>query len=237
MTAKNAERLIVALDMPGPDQAREMAKQLSPLGVGFKAGLELYMAGGPKLLAELASRYRLFLDLKFHDIPNTVAAAVRAAAAFGVWMLNVHAAGGREMMTAAREALEGLEKRPILLAVTVLTSMSGQNLIETGCSGNMVGRVCLLSGLAGECGLDGVICSPLEISAVKKAMSSKFLTVTPGVRSAGEAKGDQTRVATPAEVVRAGGDYLVVGRPITKAADPFQAAGMIIAEMGAVNER
>jgi len=232
MTAKNAERLIVALDFSKPDQALELAKQLSPLGVGFKAGLELYMAGGPVLLAELASRYRVFLDLKFHDIPNTVAAAARTAAALGIWMLNVHAGGGREMMAAAREALEKFDNRPILLAVTVLTSMSRQSLIETGCTDNVVERVCLLSGLARECGLDGVICSPLEIGAVKMATSQDFLTVTPGVRPAGDVIDDQARVATPAEVVEAGGDYLVVGRPITRAADPLRAAEMIIAEMG-----
>lgn len=232
MTAKNAERLIVALDFSKPEQALELAKQLSPLGVGFKAGLELYMAGGPILLVELASRYRVFLDLKFHDIPNTVAAAVRAAAALGIWMLNVHAGGGREMMAAAREALDKFDNRPILLAVTVLTSMSRQSLIETGCTDKVVERVCLLSGLARECGLDGVICSPLEIGAVKMATSQAFLTVTPGVRPAGAVIDDQTRVATPAEVVAAGGDYLVVGRPITRAADPLRAAEMIIAEMG-----
>lgn len=232
MTAKNAERLIVALDFSKPEQALELAKQLSPLGVGFKAGLELYMAGGPILLVELASRYRVFLDLKFHDIPNTVAAAVRAAAALGIWMLNVHAGGGREMMAAAREALDKFDNRPILLAVTVLTSMSRQSLIETGCTDKVVERVCLLSGLARECGLDGVICSPLEIGAVKMATSQAFLTVTPGVRPAGAVIDDQARVATPAEVVEAGGDYLVVGRPITRAADPLRAAEMIIAEMG-----
>ncbi len=231
MTAKSAERLIVALDFSKPDQARKMAEQLSPLGVGFKAGLELYLAGGPVLIAELASRYRLFLDLKFYDIPNTVEAAVLTAAAHGVWMLNVHAAGGRQMMTAARETLEGFDRRPVLLAVTVLTSMNENDLTETGAPGRTIERVVLLSKLAAECGLDGVICSPLEISAVKEAVSQQFLTVTPGVRPAGEAKGDQARVATPAEVVRAGGDYLVVGRPITGAADPLQAARAIIAEM------
>lgn len=231
MTVKIAERLIVALDYSEPVQAREMVEQLSPLGVGFKAGLELYMAGGPGLITELASRHRLFLDLKFHDIPNTVAAAVRAAAAHGLWMLNVHAAGGRQMMAAAREALEGFNKRPILLAVTVLTSISESDLSETGAPGSASERAALLSKLAAECGCDGVICSPLEVTAVKEANSSHFLTVTPGIRPAGEAKSDQARVATPAEVMRAGGDYLVVGRPITRAADPLQAARMIIAEM------
>jgi orotidine-5'-phosphate decarboxylase len=231
MIAKTAERLIVALDYSEPDQAREMIEQLSPLGIGFKIGLELYMAAGTGLVKELASSHRLFLDLKFHDIPNTVAAAVRAAAVCGVWMLNVHAAGGIQMMKAAREALEGFKKRPILLAVTVLTSMSDRDLTDTGISGSVSERVVLLSKLAAECGFDGVICSPLEITAVKEANSASFITVTPGVRPAGEAKGDQARVATPAEVMRAGGDYLVVGRPVTKAADPIQAARMIISEM------
>ena len=236
MTNKYAEQLIVALDLYDPGRARELAKQLGPLGVRFKAGLELYMAGGPALIAELAARYDLFLDLKFHDIPNTVAAAARAAAAHGVWMINVHGAGGREMMTAAREAVEDFASRPILLAVTVLTSLNGQDLIETGCPGNVMDRVCLLSKLAGECSFDGVICSPLEIGAVKKTVSPEFITVTPGIRPAGDVAGDQARVATPAEVVRSGGDYLVVGRPITSAADPLQAAEKIIAEMGRDHE-
>jgi len=228
----NAKRLIVALDLADPPRARILAEELSSLGVGFKVGLELYMAGGPALVAELASRYRLFLDLKFHDIPNTAASAVREAASLGVWMLNLHASGGKTMLLAAREAVEGLRQRPLLIAVTLLTSIGDRDLSETGLSGSTTENVLLLARLAAQCGFDGVVCSPLEIAAVKAAVSKSFITVTPGVRPEGAEKNDQRRVATPADVVADGGDYLVVGRPITGAADPFVAAGRIIAEMG-----
>jgi orotidine-5'-phosphate decarboxylase len=229
----NAERLIVALDLSDPPRARTLAEELSPLGVGFKVGLELYMAGGPALVAELASRCRLFLDLKFHDIPTTAAAAVREAASLGVWMLNLHASGGKSMLLAAREAVEGLQQRPLLIAVTVLTSIDDHDLQETGLSGSTTENVLLLARLAAQCGFDGVVCSPLEIGAVKTAVSQSFITVTPGVRPDGTDTFDQQRVAAPADVVAAGGDYLVVGRPITGAADPFLAASEIITEMEA----
>jgi len=229
----NAERLIVALDLSDPPRARNLAEELSPLGVGFKVGLELYMAGGPTLVAELASHYRLFLDLKFHDIPNTAAAAVREAASLGVWMLNLHASGGKAMLLAAREAVESLQQRPLLIAVTVLTSIGDSDLSETGLSGSITENVLLLARLAAQCSFDGVVCSPLEIGAVKTAVSKSFITVTPGVRQVGTSAFDQQRVAAPADIVAAGGDYLVVGRPITRAADPLLAAGKIIAEMGA----
>lgn len=228
-----AERLIVALDLPDPSRARTLAEELSSLGVSYKIGLELYMAGGPALVAELASRYRLFLDLKFHDIPNTVAAAVREAASLGVWMLNLHASGGKAMLLAAREAIEGLQKKPLLIAVTVLTSIGDQDLLETGSSGSTAETVILLARLAAQCGFNGVVCSPLEIAAVKAAVSGSFITVTPGVRPGGADNFDQQRVATPADAIASGGDYLVVGRPITGAADPFSSASKIIAEMGA----
>ncbi len=233
MTVSRGERLVVALDYSNPKQACELAKELRILGVSFKIGIELFLAGGPALVEELASRYRIFLDLKFHDIPNTVAMAVKRASALGVWMLNIHAAGGRKMMLAAREALEGEVKKPILLAVTVLTSLKASDLNETGCPGSVNEKVCLMSRLAAECGLDGVICSPLEIDAVKEAVSPGFITLTPGIRPAGGIADDQARLATPAEVIRQGGDYLVVGRPITRADDPLQAAEAIIAEMEA----
>lgn len=229
----NAERLVVALDLADPSRARSLAEELSPLGVSFKVGLELYMAGGPALVAELASRYRLFLDLKFHDIPNTAAAAVREAASLGVWMLNLHASGGKTMMLAAREAVEGLQQKPLLIAVTLLTSIGDHDLPEIGLSGSTTENVLLLARLAVQCGFDGVVCSPLEIAAVKTAVSESFITVTPGVRPGGADNFDQQRVAAPADVVAAGGDYLVVGRPITGAADPLLAASKIIAEMGA----
>ena len=229
----NSERLIIALDLPDPDRARALAGELSHLGVSFKVGLELFMAGGPELVAELAARYRLFLDLKFHDIPNTAAAAVREAASLGVWMINLHASGGKAMLLAAREAVAALQNRPLLIAVTVLTSISNHDLCATGSAGNVLENVVLMARLAAQCGFDGVVCSPLEIAAVKAAVSKTFITVTPGVRPFGALKNDQQRVATPSAVIAAGGDYLVVGRPITAAVDPVLAARKIIGEMGA----
>ncbi len=227
----NAGRLIVALDLADPLRAKSLAEELSPLGIGFKVGLELYMAGGPALVAELASCYRLFLDLKFHDIPNTAAAAVREAASLGIWMLNLHASGGKAMLLAAREAVESLRHKPLLIAVTMLTSIGDHDLAEIGLSGSTTENVILMARLAAQCGFDGVVCSPLEVAAVKAAVSESFITVTPGIRTGGAEKFDQQRVAAPADVIASGGDYLVVGRPITGAADPFLAAGRIIADM------
>jgi orotidine-5'-phosphate decarboxylase len=229
----NSESLIVALDLPDPDRARVLAGELSSLKVSIKVGLELFMAGGPELVAELAAQHRLFLDLKFHDIPNTAAAAVREAAALGVWMINLHASGGKAMLLAAREAVTALRKRPLLIAVTVLTSISDHDLHETGSAGSVLENTVLMARLAAQCGFDGVVCSPLEIAAVKGAVSESFITVTPGVRPLGALKNDQQRVSTPSDVIAAGGDYLVIGRPITAAADPVSAARKILGEMGA----
>ena len=222
--------------MPKTGPAMDLVERLNPLGVTFKVGLELYMVGGPKFVYNLAERGPIFLDLKFHDIPNTAAGAVRRAADLGVAMLNVHATGGREMMLAAREAIESCSNRPILLAVTILTSMNEKHLAEIGSPGSPEGKVTRLARLAAECGLDGVVCSPLEIDPVKCAVGSEFITVTPGVRPAGESLDDQSRVATPADVAAVGGDYLVVGRPITRAEDPVAATKSILKEMGALNE-
>ncbi len=224
-------QLIIALDYSDPGQARELVEKLNPLGVGFKVGLELFLAGGPPLVKELARRSPVFLDLKFHDIPNTVAAAVKSAASLGVWMLNVHAAGGKKMLKAAREALQDQKHKPILLAVTVLTSMDDQEMAETGCPGTTGERVIRLARLSAECGLDGVVCSPLEIDLVKNHVSGNLLTLTPGIRPAGENAGDQVRIATPDRVIEAGGDYLVVGRPVTRAPDPYKAVQNIFAAM------
>ena len=232
MTA-NSERLIIALDLPDPVRARALAGELNPLGVSFKVGLQLFMIGGPELVAELAVQYRLFLDLKFHDIPNTAAAAVREAASLGVWMINLHASGGQAMLLAAREAVAALQKRPLLIAVTVLTSISDYDQRDTGFAGSTLENVVLMARLAAQCGFDGVVCSPLEIATVKAAVTESFITVTPGVRPIGAQKNDQQRVATPSAVIAAGGDYLVVGRPITEATDPVLAARKILAEMGA----
>ncbi len=231
MTVK-PEQLIVALDVPEMVKAVELVSQLAPLGVSFKIGLELFMNAGPTFVQNLAKEHKVFLDLKFHDIPNTVAAAVESAASLGVWMLNIHASGGREMMLAAKQALESFDKKPYLLAVTVLTSLDDQQVEETGSRVKVSQKVPLLARLAVECGLDGVVCSPREIIAVKEAVGQPIITVTPGVRPAGRDQNDQARTGTPAEVINAGGDFLVVGRPIIASNDPAGAAREILLEMG-----
>ncbi|MDW7739834.1 MAG: orotidine-5'-phosphate decarboxylase [Bacillota bacterium] len=230
----SGNRLIIALDFAEADRAIELTEELSPLGVGFKIGLELFISCGPNLVKKLADKYRIFLDLKFHDIPNTVHHAVKSAASLGVWMINVHASGGREMMIAAREALEGFETRPLLIAVTVLTSLNESQLQEIGFQGTPVCNVMQLTHAALDSGLDGIVCSPLEVSAIRKAFGSKVLTVTPGVRPTGYAHYDQSRVDSPENVISAGGNFIVIGRPVTRAADPFKAAEKIISEIAEV---
>lgn len=235
-----AERLIVALDVPGREEARHLVRILRPAGVRFKIGLELFTATGPALVQELSEQGTgVFLDLKFHDIPNTAAGAARAAARLGVWMFNVHAAGGAEMMRRAREAaLEGAaaagRPRPLVVAVTVLTSLDARALRdEVGLCRDPAAQVAFWAERARAAGLDGVVCSPQEVAVVKAACGAEFLAVTPGVRPAGAASGDQRRVATPAGAVAAGADYLVVGRPVTADPDPPAAARRIVEEMGA----
>ena len=225
------EQLIVALDVPDPSRAGELVSELAPLGVSFKVGLELFMNAGPASVQSLAQEHKVFLDLKFHDIPNTVAAAVKTAASLGVWMLNIHASGGREMMLAAKNAIECMENRPYLLAVTVLTSMDDKQAEEVGSGVKILQKVPLLAGLAAECGLDGVVCSPREIIAVKQAVEQPVITVTPGVRPAGSDQNDQARTGTPAQVINAGGDFLVVGRPIIASNNPAGATEQILREM------
>lgn len=232
MVSGDPSRLLVALDYSEPGQALKMVELLAPIGVGFKVGLQLFMAGGRSMVMELAANHKIFLDLKFHDIPNTVAAAVREAAGLGAWMLNVHAAGGREMMKAAAAAASEHSSGPLVIAVTVLTSLGHKDLAETGCSDNTGSQVLRLSRLAADCGLDGVVCSSHETGYIKNALFPRFITVTPGVRPAGSGQDDQVRTARPSAIINQGGDYLVVGRPITAAADPLQAAGSILSEMG-----
>ncbi len=230
----SSKRLIVALDFNNPDQARELVGSLSGLGVSFKVGFELFLSGGPDFVAELASCNPVFLDLKFHDIPNTVASAVKAAGELGIWMLNLHAAGGGSMMQAAREAAERCSAPPVLIAVTVLTSLNNEDMAATGCVKTVSEHVSILTRLAFENGMDGIVCSPREIKQVKETVSEPFLTVTPGVRPAGFSHDDQARLAEPSEVIEAGGDYLVVGRPITRSMDPVHSAKQILKEMGVV---
>lgn len=231
------ERLIVALDAGDREEALRLAGILAPEVGAFKVGLELFCAAGPSLVRELVERgARVFLDLKFHDIPNTVAGAARAAARLGAWMFNVHAAGGREMMRRAVAAAEDAagRARPLVVAVTVLTSIDARALREeVGIAREPLDQVRFWAEEARAAGLDGVVCSPHEAAAVKAACGSDFLAVTPGVRPAGAAAADQRRVLTPAQAVAAGADYLVIGRPITAAPEPARAAQAIAEEMGA----
>ncbi len=232
------ERLIVALDVESRGEALELYARLRDHAGMFKIGMQLFTAAGPALVRELVSAgARIFLDLKYHDIPNTVAAAGVEAARLGVTMFNIHALGGAEMMRRTREAIievserEGL-KRPLLLGVTVLTSTDAAVLAQVGSAFAPEELVARLAALAQSCGMDGVVASPREVALVRACTGEgKFLIVTPGVRPSGVAAHDQKRIMTPAEAVRAGADYLVVGRAILEADDPARAAGSIIEEM------
>ena len=223
-------RIVVAFDHPSEDAALATARRIDPARCRVKVGMELFTAAGPAVLEKLHRLgFEVFLDLKFHDIPNTVAGACRAAAAHGVWMMNVHAAGGRRMMEAARDAAGGGEGRPLVVAVTVLTSMDRDDLAETGAGLALPDRVCALARLAGDCGLDGVVCSAADLGRLRgtfDVFGPGFLRVTPGIRLA-DTDDDQRRVATPTEAVRAGASHLVVGRPITAAPDPIAALDAI----------
>ncbi len=234
-------RLIVALDLPSAAAAARMAETLRGHVGAFKIGSELFGAEGPVLARYLTARGEtVFLDLKFHDIPNTVRGAAREAAQLGVTMFNVHASGGRRMMEAARDgAMEAHtfgngntgRTRPIILAVTVLTSLSQTDLDEIGMSGNPQDAVVRLARLAQISGLDGVVASAQEAALIRRACGPEFVIVTPGIRPATSAAHDQARISTPADAIRAGADYLVVGRPITGVPDPEAAASAIVAEI------
>lgn len=217
-------RVVVALDYPDARPALELAARLNPAACRLKVGKELFTAAGPQLVRELVGKgFGVFLDLKFHDIPNTVAAACRAAAELGVWMLNVHASGGRRMMQAACEAMDKSTHKPLLIGVTVLTSMDETALRETGVERSPREQVLHLAGLAQQSGLDGVVCSAQEAAELRARFGPGFVLVTPGIRPTGADAGDQSRIMTPANAIRAGSDYLVIGRPITQAADPLSA--------------
>lgn len=229
----NSTKIIVALDFPDAASALALAVRLDPALARLKVGKELFTVAGPELVRALVGRgFEVFLDLKFHDIPNTVAAACRAAAGLGVWMLNVHASGGRRMMEAARGALADLPPRerpgdkphpPLLIAVTVLTSMNAEDLAEVGVPAPPVDQVLRLARLTHACKLDGVVCSAQEAALLRADLGDGFRLVTPGIRPAGVDAGDQRRVMTPAEALRAGASDLVIGRPITAAPDPLAA--------------
>lgn len=228
----NDPRIIVALDYPAAGAAMDMAARLDPSQCRVKVGKELFTAAGPALVERLVGMgYGVFLDLKFHDIPNTVASACKAAARLGVWMMNVHASGGSVMMRAARDAIDSLPEKPLLIAVTVLTSMGDEDLREIGCSGSPATMVDRLSSLAETCGMDGVVCSAQEAPALRRSRKDGFRLVTPGIRLADSAADDQKRVLTPQAAVAAGADYLVIGRPITKSADPLKTLAGIAASL------
>jgi len=230
-------RLIVALDFSTAQEALALAARLEPALCRVKVGKELFTAAGPALVEDLERRgFQVFLDLKFHDIPNTVAQACLAAARLGVWMVNVHALGGRRMMAAAREALDRSAAPPKLVAVTVLTSMEPADLAELGVDGDPEAAVLRLAGLAKDSGLDGVVCSAREAALLRREFGREFCLVTPGIRPAGAVRDDQSRVSTPLDAIRAGADYLVVGRPITRAADPRAASRALAGEISAALE-
>jgi orotidine-5'-phosphate decarboxylase len=220
--------VIVALDFPEAAPALALAGRLDPGQCRLKVGKELFTTCGPSLLAQLHELgFDVFLDLKFHDIPNTVAAAVRSAAIQGVWMVNVHACGGRRMLEAAAGALSGISRPPLLIGVTVLTSMDEQDYAELGFREALAAQVHRLAELSRDCGLQGVVCSAREAPELRAAMGEDFALVTPGIRPAGSAADDQRRVLTPREALAAGSTYLVIGRPITRAQDPAAALAAI----------
>ncbi|MDI6906212.1 MAG: orotidine-5'-phosphate decarboxylase [Thermoanaerobacterales bacterium] len=235
------DRLLVALDVDGRDEALALADCLRDVVGGFKVGMRLFYRQGPGIVSEIAERSPfVFLDLKLHDIPQTVGQAVRALVGLGAAMLNVHAGGGAAMLRAAAEAAAEEagrigRPRPLLVAVTVLTSLDDSSVRELGFETGARNLALRWAELAMHCGLDGVVASAWEASAIRVLTGPQFRIVSPGVRPAGEAAGDQRRVATPAAAVSAGADYLVIGRPITGAPDPVNAARRIVAEMGGLN--
>jgi len=238
MSTPARSRVIVALDFANPMRALGLAERLDPHDCGLKVGKELFVTAGPDPVRWMVARgFNVFLDLKFHDIPNTVAQACAAATRLGVWMLNVHASGGRPMLKAARDAVAATaaemgHARPLLVAVTVLTSLDQATLHETGIDLDAGRHVLRLAALARDCGLDGIVCSAVEAPSMRSAFGPDFALVTPGIRLAGSAKDDQARITTPEMAAQGGADYLVIGRPITAAADPVAALADINGRLG-----
>ncbi|TNC98985.1 MAG: orotidine-5'-phosphate decarboxylase [Gallionellaceae bacterium] len=226
-------KIIVALDYPQAAPALELVQRLEPSLCRLKVGKELFTVAGPQFVEQLQKRgFDVFLDLKFHDIPNTTAQAVKAAASLGVWMVNVHALGGRRMMETAREALANVSNRPKLIAVTVLTSMAQEDLLGIGITASPAEMVSRLAGLAKDSGLDGVVCSAQEAMVLRQQCGNNFCLVTPGIRPANAAANDQSRIMTPRAALEAGSSYLVIGRPITQAADPLASLKEISQDIG-----
>ena len=236
MSASNADRVIIALDVQTKEDGIALVSRLKDART-FKVGLELFTAEGPALFRKLkALRKDIFLDLKLHDIPNTVAGAVRSALKHGVQMMTIHASGGREMMAKAAEAAKaaaeaGKGPKPLLLGVTVLTSLKGTDLEEVGMSSDVASQVVRLAGLAKAAGMDGVVCSPQEIEVLRREFGRDMVIVTPGIRPVWAAAQDQKRIMTPAEAVAKGADYLVIGRPITGAPSPNEAFLRVVDEL------
>ncbi|ASQ45715.1 orotidine-5'-phosphate decarboxylase [Legionella clemsonensis] len=215
-------KLIVALDFHQQEDALALVNQLNPTQCALKVGSEMFTLFGVHFIKQLIQKeFKIFLDLKFHDIPNTVAKACKACAELGVWMINVHASGGLTMMQAAKEAIASYGSlRPLLIAVTILTSLNQRDLLSIGIDHSLETQVEKLARLAHQAGLDGVVCSAHEVAAIKKACGNSFLTVTPGIRLSDSKKDDQSRTMTPSQAIALGSDYLVVGRPITSSSDP-----------------
>lgn len=228
----NNSRIIVALDYPDPNKVLDLLDRLDAKSCRIKIGKELFCRTGSAFVKRLVGRgFDVFLDLKFHDIPNTVAQACKAAADLGVWMINVHAMGGHKMMEAARGALDTYTRPPLLIAVTILTSLNEHDMHEIGLPGTITQNVLCLASLAKHAGMDGVVCSPQEAAMLRKTQGDKFCLVTPGVRPQGLAQNDQERIMTPSEALQNGADYLVIGRPITQANEPQRALLAISAEI------
>ena len=229
-------RVIVALDYPDAATALQLVEDLTPDLCRLKVGKELFTRAGPQLVEALVGRgFDVFLDLKVHDIPNTVASACHAAADLGVWMVNVHAQGGERMLQAAREGVQCGSHAPQLIAVTILTSMDENDLAAVGLSGSPQDNVLRLASLAHQCGLDGVVCSSRETGMLRERLGKDFSLVTPGIRPAGSQADDQRRVMTPVDAISAGSSYLVIGRPVTRADDPVSVLRTINSDLSALN--
>ncbi len=228
----NDPKIIVALDFPNTASASALIDRFDPSLCRLKVGKELFVRGGPQFVESMQAKgFQVFLDLKFHDIPNTVAAACRAAAELGVWMVNVHALGGLQMMEAAAEAVAGYQNRPICIAVTILTSLARSDLQGIGLAGEPAENVDRLAASAEQAGLDGVVCSAPEAERLRQSRGSGFQLVTPGIRPVGTDVNDQKRIMTPGQAIEAGASYLVIGRPITRAEDPLQILKAINVEL------
>ena len=231
----NNSRIIVSLDFADAESALKLIDKLDAKKCRLKVGKELFTSVGPQFVEKLVMRgFDVFLDLKYHDIPNTVARACSAAAELGVWMLNVHASGGREMLTRARQAIDESSNKPLLIAVTVLTSLSSEDLLEIGLKQSVDEQVRRLASLSQSTGLDGIVCSAQEAASMRENLGSNFKLITPGIRLANDSRDDQKRIMTPAKAISAGSDYLVVGRPITQAHDPLQVLLEIESEIESV---